>query len=67
MKTLISYYITVGYCKIGGNYDTLNEAERVVNEYLNRNKNDGYDEYWKNEKYIIVKEITIFDEIKFYN
>lgn len=29
--------------------------ETIDKEYTNRNKNDGYDEYWRNRQQIVIK------------
>ncbi|WP_299995595.1 hypothetical protein [uncultured Clostridium sp.] len=39
--------------------DTLEEAKEYVKEQVNRKENDGYDEYWNNQCYLINKIIKI--------
>ena len=43
-------------------FDTLDEAKKVLKEqYTNRNKGDGHDEYWRNRTSGIQK-ITVITE-----
>jgi len=40
-------------------FPTFEEAAKVRDEeYLNRNKGDGYDDYWRNHEYVILKITT---------
>lgn len=44
-------------------FETEEEARKVIREeYENRQKNDGYDKYWRNRKQIVVK-VTLTKEI----
>jgi hypothetical protein len=37
-------------------FKTEDEARTVIeNDYKNRSKNDGYDEYWRNRNQIVIK------------
>jgi hypothetical protein len=37
-------------------FNTEEEARKVIrDEYENRSKNDGYDEYWRNRKQLVIK------------
>jgi hypothetical protein len=44
-------------------FETEEAARKVIaTEYENRSKNDGYDEYWRNKKHVVIK-FTIIKEV----
>ncbi len=45
------------------NTDTEEDARAIIEkEYTNRNKGDGYDDYWRNRKQVVLK-ITTTQEV----
>ena len=43
-------------------FKTEAEARKVIKtDYENRSKNDGFDEFWRNRKQIVIKVTTITD------
>lgn len=64
---IIRYYVEERRFKGSLFVGTLEECRDFIkNELRNRNKKDGYDEYWHNADVVIIKEITIKETYEAY-
>lgn len=66
-KITISYAVVDKQDYISGAYfcgNTIKECiDYIKNEFRNRNKNDGHDEYWHNKEFMIVKHVVSYEDV----